>query len=290
MRRGFDKTALEGVQIMKLIPLGTYVCCLPGEGCNSSYLIQEDQDNVVLDFGNGAFGNLMTQIGMDEIGAIVISHMHADHFLDLISLGFALLDRNQRGDSLFSIPLYLPKGGSGVLREISKALGHPGFSFTGCGNREFVEKTAQEGDFLFAVYDVREAEDGDVFSVGAFQISCRRVRHGDYTNALLVQSRSGCLFYSADTSICPAVVEAAEGVDLFLCECTIGAKRQESPIHLSAFQAAEIAARAHVEKLLLTHFSSEESVEPSVDAARSIFPKTCAARQLVPVFLERKEK
>ena len=66
---------------MKLIPLGIYVCGLPGGGCNSSYLVQENQDSVVLDFGNGAFGNLMTQIKMDEIDAIIISHMHADHFL-----------------------------------------------------------------------------------------------------------------------------------------------------------------------------------------------------------------
>ena len=275
---------------MKLIPLGIYVCGLPGGGCNSSYLVQENQDSVVLDFGNGAFGNLMTQIKMDEIDAIIISHMHADHFLDLISLGFALLDRNQKGDRLFSIPLYLPRGGSKVLRMISEALGHPGFSFIGCDTREFVEKTAREGDFLFAVYDVREVEDGDVFSVGEFEISCRRVRHGDYTNALLIQSRSGSLVYSADTSVCPAIADAAEGADLFLCECTMGAERQDSPIHLSAFQAAEIAGQAHVGKLLLTHFSSEESVGPSVEAAKSIFPATGAARQLVPTVVARKEK
>ena len=43
---------------MKLIPLGIYVCGLPGGGCNSSYLVQENQDSVVLDFGNGAFGKM----------------------------------------------------------------------------------------------------------------------------------------------------------------------------------------------------------------------------------------
>lgn len=94
---------------MKLIPLGIYVCGLPGGGCNSSYLVQENQDSVVLDFGNGAFGNLMTQIKMDEIDAIIISHMHADHFLDLISLGFALLDRNQKETACSQFPCISPE-------------------------------------------------------------------------------------------------------------------------------------------------------------------------------------
>ena len=200
---------------MKLIPLGIYVNRLPGDGSNSSYLIRENGTNLVLDFGNGAFGKLMTQIEVDEINAIVISHMHADHFLDLISLGFALLDRNQREERLFSVPLYLPKGGRIVLRKISQALGHPGFTFAGCGNKEFVEKTEQEGDFLFAVYDVREVADGDSFRVGGFDVSCCQVRHGDYTNAIRVRSSSGCLVYSADTSMCPQIAAAAKGADLF---------------------------------------------------------------------------
>lgn len=265
---------------MKLIPLGVYVNSLPGDGCNSSYLIRENDTSLVLDFGNGAFGKLMTQIRVEEINAIVVSHMHADHFLDLISLGYALLDRNQRQDRLLSIPLYLPKGGGLVLRKISQALGHPGFTFSGCTNREFMEKTGREGDFMFAVYDVRETADGDSFTVGGFDISCCRVRHGDYTNAIRVTGGGGCLTYSADTCVCREVMEAAKGADLFLCECTMGTGREVSPIHLSSWQAAEIAVQAGVGQLVLTHFSSEEAAEPSVTAAKSIFKETRAARQL----------
>lgn len=265
---------------MKLIPLGIYVNSLPGDGCNSSYLVRENDTNLVLDFGNGAFGKLMTQIRVEEINAIVISHMHADHFLDLISLGYALLDRNLRQDRLLSIPLYLPKGGSMVLRKISQVLGHPGFTFSGCANRGFMEKTEQEGDFLFAVYDVRETKDGDSFTVGGIDISCHRVRHGDYTNAIRVTAGRGCLVYSADSCMCPEIMEAAKGADLFLCECTMGTGREVSPIHLSSWQAAEIAAQAGVGGLVLTHFSSKAEVGPSESAARSIFKETRAARQL----------
>jgi len=57
----------------------------PGGAC-SAYLVQTPATKLLLDCGPGALPRLRTQLRMREIDGIVISHMHTDHFLDLLAL------------------------------------------------------------------------------------------------------------------------------------------------------------------------------------------------------------
>ena len=61
----------------------------PDRAC-SSYLVDDGETSIVLDLGTGAFSNLRRYVDYDRLGAVVISHMHADHFIDLIPLRYAL--------------------------------------------------------------------------------------------------------------------------------------------------------------------------------------------------------
>ena len=61
----------------------------PG-GASSSYLVRSDATAVLLDFGTGAFANLLLVLDPSRVDAIVVSHMHADHFFDLVPLRYAL--------------------------------------------------------------------------------------------------------------------------------------------------------------------------------------------------------
>ena len=55
----------------------------PGRAC-SCHLIRTREANVLLDMGSGALANLREVMDYPDLDALVISHMHADHFLDLI--------------------------------------------------------------------------------------------------------------------------------------------------------------------------------------------------------------
>src|SRR5581483_6456581 len=76
---------------------------------------------------SGALANVRRHVDYDRIGAVVISHMHADHFIDLMPLRYALrYGPRARGGKL---PVYLPPGGLAMLRALVSAFAHEGGSF-----------------------------------------------------------------------------------------------------------------------------------------------------------------
>lgn len=269
------------IDIMKLTPLGVYVNELPPGGCNSAYLAQSRRTSIALDFGNGASGQLARIMGPQELDSIVVSHMHADHYLDLIPLAHSLLARNLSGIRLASIPLYLPPGGKETLLRLCEVLGLTSYTFATCRNKAFLERLEQAGNFVFAVFDVREVE--DCVTIGDLTLTFFAVRHPALTQGVRVTDGESTLVYSSDTCCFPELPGFVRGADLFLCECTLGDRDAVSPIHLSARQAAQIARQAKVGRLVLTHFDISNGVDTAVETARQIFPRTQAAQQLEPL-------
>ena len=60
-------------------------------GACSGYLIETDETTVLLDCGNGVFGKLRERVDYTEVDGVIISHLHADHFLDLVPYSYALI-------------------------------------------------------------------------------------------------------------------------------------------------------------------------------------------------------
>ncbi len=91
----------------------------PG-GASSSYLIQTSNAAVLIDVGSGSLGKLQLFTEYARLDAILISHMHADHFFDLVPLRYGLkygdVSRAQR------LPLWLPPGGRGALEALRRAV------------------------------------------------------------------------------------------------------------------------------------------------------------------------
>ena len=75
---------------MRLTVLGKSPSWQDAGGACSGYLIQEGADSLLLDCGNGVFGKLRQHIDYVDLDAVLISHLHADHFLDLIPYSYAL--------------------------------------------------------------------------------------------------------------------------------------------------------------------------------------------------------
>lgn len=217
----------------------------PG-GIGSSYLVQHDGFNLVMDLGGGALGRLQEHIAISDIGAIVVSHPHPDHYADLFPLSIAT-HWGARGPS--AVPLFVPNG---FFAHVSGALMS--------GTRE-----AWEGAF-----EMREILDGDEFTVGPFSVLASGTPHTDSSFGFRVSAGGRTLTYTGDTGPGETVVELARGADLLLSEAT-RLDGGEVYFHLTSRQAAACAKQAGVERLVLTHL--EPGVDPvtSLEQAREAF-------------------
>ncbi len=224
----------------------------PGRAC-SSYLLRSRDAAVLLDIGSGALGNLHLAIDYPQLDAVIVSHMHADHFLDLIPLRYGLkygpLLRDGR------MPLWLPPGGSRILRTITGAFSSEG-----------------SNDFLDEVFEVREYDPSRPLEINDMRLTFRRTRHYIDTFAARAERGGSSIVYSSDTAPCEEVIDLARDCSLFLCEATIGlGDEQGLRGHLTAEEAGQMARRAGAHRLVLTHYSSTYAPDELVEAAQSEF-------------------
>lgn len=224
----------------------------PGRAC-SCYLLRTQSTALLLDLGTGALANLRQTLEYTQLAAVVVSHMHADHFLDVIPLRYGLKYGPPRGEA--RMPLYLPPGGDATLRR-------------------FVSAFAPEGphDFLDEVFDVREYEPNVALTIGDLTLRFRKARHYIDTFSIRAECGDATFVYSADTAPCDALVEHAAGAGLFLCEATLGTCSEPLPRgHCTPAEAGEMARRAGVERLMLTHYGAESRVDRLEAAAAATF-------------------
>jgi ribonuclease BN (tRNA processing enzyme) len=213
-------------------------------GACSSYLVEEGDYRLVVDHGSGAFAKLRERVAYTDVDEVVISHIHADHFLDLVPFAYALTLGPAAADGARGKPrLCLPPGGTDSLRSLVSIWGSEGL--------------------LDAAFEVREFERGGDLDLGPLEATLHPVPHFTLTHAIAITSPAGGrLVYGADCRAGPEIVAAARGADILLAESTLPEPEPESvPIdrrgHMSASEAGEVAREAGVGRLVLTHFTDE---------------------------------
>ncbi len=205
---------------------------------------------VVADLGSGAFANMLRYRRADSIDAIVVSHMHADHFLDIIPMRYALKYGERANDR--RVALYLPPAGEDMLARM-----------VGAFARE------SNADFIGELFDVRTYDPRTILRVGDLSLTFAPTSHYIPTYALRCEYAGQSVAYSADTAPDDAVVALAREVGAFVCEATLtrAAEAELPPAHLSARQAGAMAARANVARLVLSHYpASADPAELERDA------------------------
>ena len=240
---------------MRLTVLGSGAACA-GEGGNSSgYLVQDAGVTILLDCGHGVASSLVALMPPTEIDHIFISHMHADHFIDLLPVRFAVT-KDMQGLAERRGCLHLPPGGSDVLAQLLSAVSFP-------------------EDFFESVWHVREYQPGESYEL-ASGLRARFAGGIHYIPGWAIRiNGSSSLTYTGDTAPSDAVCELAAGCDLLLAEATLdepecGAVKG----HLTASQAAELATNAKVSQLMLTHFWFDADREAVAEQAARHFPGT----------------
>lgn len=234
---------------MKLTVLGKSPAWQDADGACSGYLVTEDETAVLLDCGNGVFGKLRRYHDYVDVSAVFVSHLHADHYLDLIPFAFALtlaprqqpvpVDRWPGTDSPARPLLFLPPGGRGLMREAAGVIGLP--------------------PLFDEAFEVQEFDPESLVEVGPLTISFREVPHFTRTWAIGVGDRSGSrLTYGADCRPNDDLPEFARESDLLVAEATLPRPERAGPRgHMTPGEAGQQAAAAAAGRLLLTHISDE---------------------------------
>lgn len=195
----------------------------------SCYLLEAEGFRLVMDFGNGALGALQRHVELFGVDAICLSHLHADHCVDL---GAYWVARQYAPDGARPpIPVYGPPGTAERV--------------AGFGGEGLAKVRARFG--------FRDLAPGSV-EIGPFRVTADHVNHPVETFGFRVEQAGWSMAYSGDTGECDALVGLARDADLLLCEASFLDGPDLPPdLHLTARQAAVHAARAGVGHLVLTH-------------------------------------
>ena len=224
----------------------------------SCYLLEAEGFRLVLDLGNGALGVLQRYAELFGIDAICLSHLHADHCVDL---GAYWVARQYTAEGPRpSIPVYGPPGTA------ERVAGFGG---------EDVERVRERFDFI---------DHAPETGIGPFRVSTMHMNHPVETFGFRIEHAGWRLAYSADTGESDALVRLAEGADLLLCEASFLDGPDNRPdLHLSARQAAEHAVQAGVGELVLTHLVPWHDRDRSLAEAAAVYqgPLSLATTGLV---------
>jgi ribonuclease BN (tRNA processing enzyme) len=199
----------------------------------SCYLLEAEEDGrtwrVLLDLGNGALGALHRHADPLSIDAVFVSHLHADHCLDLC--GYYVMRKYHPTGAQPRIPVWGPVG---TADRMARAYDLP----LDPGMRE---------EFDFRTF-------GGPVQVGPFRVESVRVVHPVDAFAVRVTAHGRTLVYSGDTAPSEALDRLAVGADLLVAEASFRDADTNPPgIHLTGSDCGRTATAADVGRLVLTH-------------------------------------
>ena len=211
----------------------------PGGAC-SGYLVREGGTAVMLEAGNGALSRLGLHFDFRQLTAVVVSHLHPDHYMDLYCLRHAIEGAIREGTRARPLPLFLPGQPAGPYQELA--------SYTKAFEAVVVENLPRLE--IAPGLQVRQAK------VGEITLDFMNAVHSRPGYGVALTGAGGRLVFSGDTAGNRDLEQLARGADLFLCESSGLDNDVEylRGVHLTARQAGELALKAGVKRLLLTHF------------------------------------
>lgn len=218
----------------------------------SCYLLEHDGVRLVLDLGSGAFGALQRYCDPNDVDAVLLTHLHADHYIDMCP--YAVYRRHGGDGRMPKLPVLGP---AETAARLGAAYGDP------------------DPRRLGQIFDFGDLSAGS-WEIGPFTVTARRVTHPVTAYALRLEADGATMTYSGDTGPSGALVKLARGSDLLLAEATFATGEDTPPdVHLTGREAGQHAKRAGVGRLVLTH------IPPWGDRARTLGEAAAAYPGLV---------
>jgi ribonuclease BN (tRNA processing enzyme) len=204
----------------------------------SGILVESDTTAILVDCGQGVIRELFPILDPRELDAIVVGHMHADHYIDLVSLRYLL---PWEGVASGHLPVFLPPGGRARMAELASAI-------------------SERPGFFDDAYGILEYDPSHAHHVGDLTISFVQGQHYVPAWGCTITDADGRrIVISGDTGPNDGIVAAARGADLFVLEATLTNADHDDPRrgHLTPEEAIDMAARAGVPQTILVHYRAE---------------------------------
>ena len=207
----------------------------PGEAC-AGYLVEGAGSRVLVDIGPGVVAQLVIRHHPDDLDAVVVSHMHADHMLDLVTLRYVYPWRGRPKDERLRV--VLPPGSAEQMLDLARGIGNA---------RHF------EDCFRLSEHDGSAPIVG-----GSLSLTPIETQHYIPCWGFRIEADGRRLAYTADTAPGMGLSELADGADLLLSEATLrtldeDAAPPEPRGHLLPAEAGVAARDGGSQRLMLTH-------------------------------------
>lgn len=196
----------------------------------AAYLVRTGTTSVLLDLGQGSFPRLTAAIEPSSLDAVVVSHLHPDHFIDLVPLRHYLAYQFRPPRRVRLI------GPDGLVGRIDALHAQPGFTTTSLDAEAF-------------------SPDGGAVSVGDLSLTARHVAHTPDSHAVRLRAADGtALVYSGDCGRAEDLDPLIQPGDTLLVEVSFGVGPvPDGAMHLDAPAIARLAERTRPGRILLTH-------------------------------------
>jgi ribonuclease BN (tRNA processing enzyme) len=235
---------------MELLVVGSGAAYPNTPGTASScYVVLHDGAAICLDLGQGAFAGLAGRLEPADLAGVVVSHLHPDHFVDLVALRHYLRFE-------FTPPRR--------MRVIGPA-----------GLRQRLDGVTGESGFAAGILAIEDRDEGQV-RVGPFDVETRRVTHTAdsfatrVTLATATAADGPAIVYSGDCGRAADLAPLIRPGDVLLCEVAFGPGPVPVPdLHLDGAAVGRLAAETGVSQLLLTHLQMNRDPAATLAAARA---------------------
>ncbi|MFX1430792.1 MAG: MBL fold metallo-hydrolase [Promethearchaeota archaeon] len=239
---------------MKINFLGTNGWYATELGNTTSTLISTNNYYILFDAGDGIY-KIDQFIDQEKPIILLLSHVHLDHIIGLHV--FAKFHFNQ------AIKIYGYKGTTKALNLII--------------NQPYSSPFARL-PINIEIFDLDEGK----HDLG-FPVTCKLLVHADPCLGYRLKLNNKIITYCTDTGLCPNLFELTKNADIFITECSYKPGQEEwGWPHLKPEEAAEVALKSKVKKLILTHFDASfygtiKDRKQAEEKARELFPETIAA-------------
>ena len=220
--------------------LGSAAMYATRERACSGSLLETPGARIWMDAGGGTWRNLQGVLDQNDLDAILLSHRHPDHTIDVVQCFH--WRRYGEAESMRRIPLLAPA--------------------------ETLERLVAFSSELDESFDLQTVQVGEKVKLQDVALSFHEMAHPPVTLGIRVEANGSVLGYSSDTGPEGDLGGVAEGAQVFICEATFQESDEEWEGHMTAAQAGKAAAAAGVDQLVLSHLPDQRDLQLSLQEAR----------------------
>jgi ribonuclease BN (tRNA processing enzyme) len=261
---------------LRLTVLGCSTAAPHPQTPTAGFLVEWESTAILLDVGQGVIRNLQRVLDPHDLSGVVIGHMHADHYLDIVGLRYLY----PWGEpSPVPLPVHLPPGGRARLDALSLAV-------------------SERDGFFDAAFVAKEYDPDAEISIGDLRLRFVQGRHYVPAWGVVIDAPDGArLAYTGDTGPSASVEAGVRDADLLLVESALWSATHddEERGHLTPEEAIELARRAEARSAILVHYGPGRKetidelcaaagpwVRPAVDGLTvTVRPSQARARDVV---------